>query len=333
MACDFPLLVWELPADVVRLANDAAAELFSLPLDRLVGSKGFDLGGPRPAVERTVAALDSGAVDDVLAERWIRGPDGQPVAVKVWSRILDLDGQRAAVSLMVPVSEAGRLGRDPAAPWRELAPVAVGTADREWRIQRVSTDITRVLGREPTEIVGSSLLALVDPDDVPVVSAAASDEARSIRHVRFRHGDASWVELTLLVAPLSNELQGPSLAFALVGAPCPPADGSAADRVAELEMRLRDIGAQVRAAGVLDEVEALPAVSDYPQLGELTSRQWEILSRLLRGDRVATIAADLYVSPSTVRNHLATIFAKFGVHSQADLLALLRRPPGDGPRV
>lgn len=61
-----------------------------------------------------------------------------------------------------------------------------------------------------------------------------------------------------------------------------------------------------------------------PQLGQLTTRQWEILRRLSRGERVPTIANALFVSQSTVRNHLATIFQKFGVHSQAELLEVVR---------
>ena len=57
-------------------------------------------------------------------------------------------------------------------------------------------------------------------------------------------------------------------------------------------------------------------------------RQWEILIRLVRGQRVKDIADALYLSPSTVRNHLTAIYRKFGVHSQAELLAtLLNVPP------
>jgi DNA-binding NarL/FixJ family response regulator len=97
------------------------------------------------------------------------------------------------------------------------------------------------------------------------------------------------------------------------------------DRVAELEARLRRIAAELRAAGVMDdESPSLAVARDIPQLAELTSRQREILVRLLNAQRVSLIAAELYVSPSTVRNHLTTIFSKFGVHSQAELLAALR---------
>jgi DNA-binding NarL/FixJ family response regulator len=62
-----------------------------------------------------------------------------------------------------------------------------------------------------------------------------------------------------------------------------------------------------------------------PALSELSRRQWDVVSRLARGERVSTIATELYLSQSTVRNHLSAIFRKVGVHSQRELLALLRR--------
>ena len=80
-----------------------------------------------------------------------------------------------------------------------------------------------------------------------------------------------------------------------------------------------------RVVVVMDDIDTLPAATDYPQLDELSSRQREIVIRLLNAQRVSVIAAELYVSPSTVRNHLVTIFTKFGVHSQVELLAVLRR--------
>jgi DNA-binding NarL/FixJ family response regulator len=63
----------------------------------------------------------------------------------------------------------------------------------------------------------------------------------------------------------------------------------------------------------------------------LTPRQWEVLRLISAGQRVPTVAKELYISQSTVRNHLAAIFERFGVHSQADLLARLAEgnaPPG-----
>jgi DNA-binding NarL/FixJ family response regulator len=96
------------------------------------------------------------------------------------------------------------------------------------------------------------------------------------------------------------------------------------DRIAELEARLRRIAAELNAAGIMGDLDTFPSLDDHPQMAELTSRQRQILIRLLDAQRVSVIATELYVSPSTVRNHLMTIFTKFGVHSQAELLAVLR---------
>jgi two-component system response regulator DctR len=67
------------------------------------------------------------------------------------------------------------------------------------------------------------------------------------------------------------------------------------------------------------------AIQEHPEIAELSTRQWEILSRLLEGARVSTIADELQISQSTVRNHLSTIFQRFEVHSQAELIDKFRQ--------
>ena len=98
---------------------------------------------------------------------------------------------------------------------------------------------------------------------------------------------------------------------------------AAADRVAQLEQHLWRIAHEIEAAGVIS-VARTPAPSSVPGLSDLSTRQWEVVTRLLRGERVSTIAREMYLSPSTVRNHLAAIYRKVGVRSQAELLELLR---------
>lgn len=324
-ACEFAVLVWELPDGVVALANDAASTLFDMSLAELLGKKNVDLLGPRDAVEDAFAALSSRAVDVLRAERRVPTPDGF-MALRAWTRVVEMDGALAAVSLYVPTGELGRLGRDPSAPWRDLAPVAIGTADVDWRIDVVSSDLRDIIGTAASDCIGATLLDLVHPDDAVHLldhRDANRHVPRSHCHVRFRHRAGRWTDVCVLVGPLTPD-DPDRVAFALLGVPHLPA-GATADRVAELELRLRHIGTEVRAAGVLDELDGMPATSDHPRLSELTTRQWEILSRLIRGERVPTIARDLFISQSTVRNHLASIYARFGVHSQAELLEVLRR--------
>jgi DNA-binding NarL/FixJ family response regulator len=61
-----------------------------------------------------------------------------------------------------------------------------------------------------------------------------------------------------------------------------------------------------------------------PGLNRLTTRELEIVTRLLEGDRAPAIATKLFLSQSTVRNHLASVFAKLGITSQQELLNMMR---------
>jgi DNA-binding NarL/FixJ family response regulator len=90
----------------------------------------------------------------------------------------------------------------------------------------------------------------------------------------------------------------------------------------------QDRAALQRIANVLVEVglsaapSSRPSVtrSSVPELSSLSSREWEVLRELLDNNRVPAIAKKLHISPATVRNHLKSIFAKVGVHSQQELL-------------
>jgi DNA-binding CsgD family transcriptional regulator len=85
---------------------------------------------------------------------------------------------------------------------------------------------------------------------------------------------------------------------------------------------MRQCALEARAAQTLD---ALPALARLPHGSELSARQTEIVARLVAGQRPSEIARSMFLSPSTVRNHLVAIYRKFGVHSQAELLAALLR--------
>jgi DNA-binding NarL/FixJ family response regulator len=102
-----------------------------------------------------------------------------------------------------------------------------------------------------------------------------------------------------------------------------PATAAKFDRASQLEHRLWRIASEVQASGIFDSLGALPDTDRFPQMNALSTRQWEVLSRLLRGERVPAIAEALFVSASTVRNNLSEIFRIFDVHSQSELLSLL----------
>lgn len=95
-----------------------------------------------------------------------------------------------------------------------------------------------------------------------------------------------------------------------------------ADELARLRQHLVRIAREVEASG-LHQLGTPPEPSEIPGLSDLSPRQWEIVMRLLRGERVPMIARGKFLSASTVRNHLAVIFRKVGVASQTELVELL----------
>ena len=95
-------------------------------------------------------------------------------------------------------------------------------------------------------------------------------------------------------------------------------------------------GAVERIMNVLVEVGVAPlgagrvgGMRQLPELSLLSAREWEVLRGLVSHQRVPTIARRLHISQSTVRNHLKSIFAKIGVHSQEELLEKLMTDVGD----
>ena len=99
---------------------------------------------------------------------------------------------------------------------------------------------------------------------------------------------------------------------------------NAARRADQLEKHLWRIAVEVRAAGLTPARGETLRLDPIKELGEMTTRQREIVARLAAGERVKEIARDMYLSPSTVRNHLTAVFRRFGVHSQLELISVLK---------
>lgn len=102
-----------------------------------------------------------------------------------------------------------------------------------------------------------------------------------------------------------------------------PARADAA-RQAQLEESLRRISAELERLGFASSAESAFARASLPELDRLSPRETEVLEHLLNGHRVTSIATELSVSEHTVRNHLKSMFRKLSVHSQAELVGLVR---------
>lgn len=86
---------------------------------------------------------------------------------------------------------------------------------------------------------------------------------------------------------------------------------------------LRDVTAAKRLLGLIEE--RLPARGLEPEAHALTRREREILGMLSLGLNTSSVADRLHVSKATVRNHVQSILAKLGVHSQLGAVAYATR--------
>ncbi len=80
---------------------------------------------------------------------------------------------------------------------------------------------------------------------------------------------------------------------------------------------------------LLDERSTPVHVGELERLG-LTRREAEVLQLLGTGATNATLAAELHVSPATVKTHLENIYRKLGARGRAQAVAMaLTLLPGD----
>jgi DNA-binding CsgD family transcriptional regulator len=336
---DVPLAAVDLPSGRFLAVNPPMAKALSSTVDALTGSSTLEQLPPadRPAAQLGFQALADGTLTSYQAFRRLAASSDPGQAYSVWVSAIDVGGTRVGLVSLTPAADHDSqlealppLSRAP-----ELGHVVLGTVDGAWRIDRISQDVTPVLGITLEQCVGAPVLAVVHPSDAPALLAAVEHARRGERAVRLTlrlsGGSRAWITVTAVLATISPG-NPPALAFALIrGDASPAGDGPAGGgrRELQLETHMLRIADELRAAGLIPRLDQLPVLTETPKLGELTSREWAVLTRLLDGQRVSAIAADMFLSQSTVRNHLSSIYAKLGVHSQVDLIRLIRRGAKD----
>jgi PAS domain S-box-containing protein len=326
-----PLAAVDLPSGRFLAVNPAMADTLGSTVGELTGSSSLSWLSPddRGAAQLGFQALADGDLTGYQAVRRLASPKDPGQVFSVWVSTVEVGDARVGLASAIPSADHDSQFRalPPVSNLPEPGNVVLGTVDHNWRIDRVSQDVTPLLGLTPEQCAGQPVLGIVHPSDVPAFLAAVEHARRGHRAVRLtlrlnaRSGD--WTHVTVVLATIAPA-DPPPLAFALIrdDTADSPGDGS---REMRLEAHMLRIADELHAAGLIPRLQQLPVLADEPKLGKLTSREWAVLTRLLDGQRVSAIAADLYVSQSTVRNHLSSIYAKLGVHSQVDLMRLIRR--------
>jgi DNA-binding CsgD family transcriptional regulator len=129
-----------------------------------------------------------------------------------------------------------------------------------------------------------------------------------------------------------SDLKRPPVALsAVVGAARARADGYS-DSIPSARLRLKPgvwlhvrathlarPGRRVRTAVVLERAAPDQVAPLIARANQLTARETEIAMLVLRGSSTSEIAAELFISPYTVQDHLKSIFEKVGVRSRQEL--------------
>jgi DNA-binding CsgD family transcriptional regulator len=321
---ELPLFLIELKEFTVTQATPSFFENTGLSPSTVLNHPIYDILSPedRESSHLALTALADGLVDFYSSHRHLILPDGRVVIAKFWNRAIQFGDSLFSLAQLSLSSEP----RDsPLVEYLGYSPpkVAVGTTDADGVITAVSNNVVDVVGRSAQTLIGRPLLS-------------NDEQKRLIKQIN-ELKDAGTVTMSLPVHLTDLSQRGQSVrcivtclaestsrCFLLLSEP-DPATAAKFDRAAQLEHRLWRIASEVQASGIFDSLGSFPDPERFPQMNSLTTRQWEVLSRLLRGERVPAIAQALFVSPSTIRNNLSEIFRIFDVHSQSELLSLLNR--------
>ena len=79
-------------------------------------------------------------------------------------------------------------------------------------------------------------------------------------------------------------------------------------------------GARVLDDLAREELWARLARPGAERLDDLTSREREVLRRLVQAERIAQISSHLGIAEQTVRNHIGNIYSKLHIHTRIEIV-------------
>jgi DNA-binding CsgD family transcriptional regulator len=177
--------------------------------------------------------------------------------------------------------------------------IPIALVDRERRYVKVNDACVELYKTPREEILGSLAGRTVVADD-----GSASD--------------AKWAELLR-----TNELYGEDIVTHVNGsrmhvsyaAHATTLNGRWLALIVTLSARVQPDGAEL--------IGTAPIESSNGASSKLTDREREVVRLVALGSTTRQIAADLHLSPDTIRSHVRNSMAKIGAHTRAQLVALV----------
>jgi DNA-binding CsgD family transcriptional regulator len=310
-------LLLSLPAERIIAASPSAARLLdpsgASPAGKLLQS--FASDRPTPGPGRVAGCR----VDGGETFRVLRRPNDRGVGIRLWVR--HIEGRSIGHVVLVMLRRTST-EPDEGVPQR-VRPSVLGVTGADLVVQGIGPGGTRVFGMPVADLLGRRLVDLVCPADADECLAAWHEVGESGIGVAVSVDIASRAEpvtatrYELLLFPIAP---APLCAFVLMPSADEIVGPRRTHRAAELAPLLMQLAWAAEANHIVGSAFSGLSEVDLPGINQLTVREREITGRLIDGDRVPAIAAQLHLSQSTIRNHLTSVFSKFGVSSQQGLV-------------
>jgi DNA-binding CsgD family transcriptional regulator/GGDEF domain-containing protein len=341
-------LVVDLSDGHVRHIDDPGQRMLAEPRGRLVGEHVAKLVDPSASAgfHLALAGLTSGAIESFRGRcTFLR--HGEPIDTWVTVRAISVRNTRLAVWTALPEDEETSPVEIDAPFWHRQVELAVGFVGPDLVVAGAVASAQRVEARDPrlrssqvTEVLragGASLLSFVHVDDADAVRAAhgvaLSGHHPTVNDVRWFHPAGGWFDAELIMFATGGSCAAESVGFVLAEHSTAAATDDTDERVMRLERLLAHIAAEARsvAKAAFDGTDDVRSQIDWSRLDGMSNRQREVVKRLVMGERVPAIAKAMFISRSTVRNHLSSAFHLCGVSTQSDLIELFLATAVDQP--
>lgn len=313
------VFVMQVPSGLI-IASSTSASILLDPLGNdIVGHREVEFMTDEPDA---LALFADGRISGYGIDRALTRPNEAALQVSLWHKSFDRQAASRFALVLITKGTAAEPELSGCAP--ETTAV-IGTVSTSNLVDQISSGTIALFGVPPAGLLGLPLSDLVDEADRAKWRAAVSDAAGEravtvVVRVRRRadpHAPAAQpVVCDVLLLPLR-----PGFTFIFL-----PVTDAIPRQLDGAGVRSMLAGLSQVAGLAHTEQHAMSGLTeqDLPGLGELTRRERDMLTRLISGYRVSSIAEELVLSPSTVRTHLASTFAKLGVANQRELLDAVR---------
>jgi PAS domain S-box-containing protein len=311
--------------------NQGFLEMTGYARDAIVGRSAYELdvldGGDDK--DNAIASLNEG---QTIAQREgvLKLADGSVKFVIVAGQPIDMQGEPCMLFTFIDLEArkrtelALRESEERFSKTFRLAPVPMAVCEGETLLALDLNDaFATAAGASAQDGIGQTLtgLGLQLAEDLEV-SLKRGESARN-REVALAARDGSRLDCLLSAEPVTIGGQ-PRVLLAVQD--ITERKRSEAELLTAIEAVMQDTSWFSRS--VIEKLaqlrEPAPATRDVAELAQLTSREREVLGLMCQGHDDEGIARQLKLSRNTVRNHVATIYSKIGVHRRSAAIVWAR---------